>query len=103
MNPATKTAHVNVRFAACTSSGDAIFAQYQGILKVDEAGEKLLAGAPDAKSTAYGDQEWFISPQIETSSEKFKWVEETVWLGQGHWVVDERGSAAEYEVYRVVN
>ncbi|KAJ9613149.1 hypothetical protein H2200_003090 [Cladophialophora chaetospira] len=103
LNPSTNTAHLNVRFAARSSSGDVIYTEYQGILKVTEAGQKVLAGSPEAKSTAYGDQEWFISPRIETSSDKFKWMEETVWLGQGHWVVDEKGSAVEYEVYRAVN
>ena len=63
----------------------------------------MLSGATDAKSTEYGDQEWFITPHIETSSEKFKWMEETVWLGQGHWIVDDKGSAVEYQLYRVMN
>jgi hypothetical protein len=103
MNPATNTAHLNVRIGARSSTGEAIFVQYQGILKVTEAGGKVFSGAPDAKSTEYGDQEWFISPIIETGAEKFKWMEETVWVGQGHFVVDEKGSAVEYQVYRVVN
>ena len=91
MNPATNTAHLNVRAGARSSTGDGIFLQYQGTLEVNEAGEKVLSGSPDARSTEYGDQEWFTSPLIETNSQNFKWMEETVWLGQGHWVVDEKG------------
>ncbi|ETI20969.1 hypothetical protein G647_07312 [Cladophialophora carrionii CBS 160.54] len=103
MNPSTNTAHLNVRLAARSSAGAAIFVQYQGILKVDKAGGKVLSGAPDAKSTEYGEQEWFISPLIETSDERLKWMEESVWVGQGHWIVDGKGSAVEYQVYRLAN
>jgi hypothetical protein len=103
MNPATHTAHLNVRIGARSSTGDSVFVQYQGILKVNDAVAKVLGGAPDAKSTEYGDQEWFMCPFIETSAEKFKWVEDTMWLGQGHWIVDEKGTAVEYQVFRVVN
>ena len=103
MNPATNTAHLNVRIGARTSSGDGVFVQYQGILKVNEAGGKVLSEAADAKSTEYGEQEWFITPMIETGAERYKWMEETIWVGQGHWIVDEKGSAVEYQVYRVVN
>jgi hypothetical protein len=103
MNSTTNTAHLNVRVGAQTTEGDVVFVQYQGILKVTEAGQKVFAAAADAKSTDYGEQEWFTTPRIETSSEKFKWMEETVWIGQGHFVVDEVGSAVEYQVYRLVN
>ncbi|EXJ55425.1 hypothetical protein A1O7_08352 [Cladophialophora yegresii CBS 114405] len=103
MNPSTNTAHLNVRVGARSSTGAAIFVQYQGIIKVNEAGGKVLSGASDAKSTEYGEQEWFISPLIERSDERLKWMEESVWVGQGHWVVDEQGSAVEYQVYRLVN
>jgi hypothetical protein len=103
INPSTNTAHLNVRLGARSSTGAAIFVQYQGILKVNEAGGKVLSGALDATSTEYGEQDWFISPLIETSDEQLKWMEESVWIGQGHWVVDGKGSAVEYQVYRVVN
>jgi hypothetical protein len=62
-----------------------------------------LGFAPDAKSTDYGDQEWFATPIVETSDPKFKWVEESVFVAQGHFVVDESGSAVEYQIYRAVN
>ena len=68
-------------------------------MKVD----KVLSFAPDAKSTNYGDHEWFATPIVETSDPKFKWVEASVFVGQGHFVVEPNQSAVEYQIYRVVN
>ena len=76
---------------------------YQGVVKVDEATTKVLQLSPEAKTTNYGDQYFFTSPFIETSSEKFKWMETSLWIAQGHWVVDDKGWAVEYEIYRAVN
>jgi hypothetical protein len=76
---------------------------YTGITETTPAANALLSGSPNAKGTNYGDQYWFVTPVIETSDEKFKWMGGTVWLGMGHWVVDGKGKAVEYEVYRVRN
>lgn len=70
---------------------------------MDEAGSKALAGADGAKSTEYGDHEWFAGPIIETDDANFKWVETTLFVGQGRYVVDEEGAAVEYQIYKVVN
>lgn len=70
---------------------------------MDDAGQKVFSAAPGAKSTQYGDQEWWMSPTVETSDAKFKWMEDTLWLGEGRYVVDEKGRAVEYQVYRVGN
>jgi hypothetical protein len=72
-------------------------------VKIDEAITKVLTRAKDAKSTEFGDHDWFITPVIETSDEKFKWVENTLFVAQGRLVVDEKGSAIEYQIFKVGN
>lgn len=54
------------------------------------------------KTTNFGDHEWFMSPRFETSAEKFKWIESTMFVGRGRCIVEEQ-AAVEYEIYRVNN
>lgn len=103
LDPTTSTAHLNVRIIASTNSGDTLYLHYPGILKMNETVSKIIDAAEDAKATEYGDNEWFTTPVIETSSKEFKWLESTVLVGQGRWHIDEQGTAAEYEIYRLVN
>jgi hypothetical protein len=76
---------------------------YSSVLKVDEATSKVLSWSDDAMTTSYGDHEWFSSPIIETSSEEFKWVETALPVGQGHWIVEDREQAVEYQIFKVTN
>ena len=75
------------------------------MLKFDPKIEKVLGWAADAKTTEYGDHQWFVRPVIETSSEKFKWVETTLFVGEGRGIVEDGGKAVgvEYEICKVVN
>ena len=93
-----------MRSQARTSNGHYISIQYTGVLKNDEATGKVFNWAEDAKTTEFGDHQWFASPKFETSDPSLKWIEEAFWVGRGRGVVDgEKGSAVEYEIYRVVN
>lgn len=76
---------------------------YTGTVKFDEAISKVLSRAADAKTTAFGDHQWFTAPEFETSDPALKWIEDAAWVGQGRVVVDERGSAVDYEIYQVTN
>ncbi|KAH7420209.1 hypothetical protein BKA64DRAFT_562229 [Cadophora sp. MPI-SDFR-AT-0126] len=96
-------AHIDVRTQARTDDGQFLFIYYTGVLKIDEAVAKVLTGAKDAKSTEFGDLHWFVAPIIETSDEKFKWVENTLFVAEGRLVVDEQGSAVEYQIFKVSN
>ncbi|KAK5060200.1 hypothetical protein LTR84_010085 [Exophiala bonariae] len=103
LDPSTNVAHLDVRTQARTADGHSLYIHYHGVLKVDDAGSKALAGAADAKSTDFGDHEWFAGPVIETDDPNFKWVETTLFVGQGRYVIDDEGSAVEYQIYKVVN
>ena len=70
---------------------------------MDEKARKAVSGGPEAKTTAFGDHEWWTAPTMETSDEKFKWIESSFWIGQGRWVVDGQGVAVEYQIFKVVN
>jgi hypothetical protein len=103
LDPTTGVAHLDVRTQARTADGHSVFVHYSGVLKIDAKLKKVLDWAPDAQTTSYGDHEWFAGPIVETSDPKFKWVETSLFVGQGHWVVDQEGSAVEYEIYKVTN
>lgn len=105
LDTSTNVAHLDVRTQARTADGESLYIHYTGILKVDEAAGKILSWAKDAKTTNYGDHQWFSGPIIETSSEKFKWVETSLFVGEGRFIVEDGGAkeAIEYEIYRVVN
>ena len=70
---------------------------------MDDAGEKLFSWADDAKTTNFGDHDWFAGPIIETDDQDFKWVETSLFVAQGRYVVDDSGSAVEYQVFKVNN
>lgn len=104
MDPTTSVSHLDVRVQGRTTDGESIYIHYTGVLKIDEASAKVLRWSKDAKSTNYGDHEWFAGPIIETSSEKYKWVETSLFVAQGHWVVEDNGKqAVEYKIYKVTN
>ncbi|KAJ5279982.1 hypothetical protein N7478_005354 [Penicillium angulare] len=98
-----KVAYLDIRTQARTAEGHAVSLRYEGILHGDEQSRKVLGWAPDAKTTDFGDHQWFITPLMETSDPKMKWIEETMFMGQGHFVVEEVHSAVEYEIYKFVN
>jgi len=100
LDTSTGTAHLDVRVSARTPAGEGIYIHYLGHLKINEAAEKVFEWSPDAKSTQFGDLEFWCSPNIETGSDKFKWVEAVAWVGRGRFVVDEKGTAVEHQIHR---
>lgn len=95
--------HLDVRAQFKTEDGEGIYVHYDGVLRMDEATQKMLSRSEDAKDTQYGDHYFFTTPIFETGIEKLKWINSTVFVGQGRWVVDKDGYAVEYTVYRVAN
>jgi Protein of unknown function (DUF3237) len=51
-------------------------------------------------SVGYGDQYFFTNPRLETGDERYKWVNQAQFPGQGRLVP---GPTVEYRVYRVEN
>lgn len=71
---------------------------------MDEATQKVLQWSPDAKTTRSEDHYFMTTPKFETSSESLKWMEQSLFVGHGHWVVPGDGSqAVEYDVYKLLS
>jgi len=91
-------AHLNVRCRAKTDAGE-ISIQYAGVLDIDEATTKAAKHAPDAKSTSFGETRWFTTISFQTSDHMLKWLQDSVFVGQGRVHLDDEGNAAEYLIY----
>jgi Protein of unknown function (DUF3237) len=89
---------LDVRATLKTNDGANIYVQYNGFLQVTEAIANILGGANE--STEFGDQYFFVNPRMETGDERYAWVNQTLFLGQGRAVA---GPAVEYLIYRVDN
>jgi hypothetical protein len=104
LDPTTGVAHLDIRTHARTADGDLIYLHYSGILKVDEASQKALQWSSDAKTTRSEDHYFMTAPIFETSSESLKWMEQSLFIGHGHWVIPGDGTqAVEYEIYKVLS
>ncbi|GAB7331739.1 hypothetical protein MBLNU13_g03711t1 [Cladosporium sp. NU13] len=103
LDPSTGVSHVDVRTQARTASGHFISVRYTGVMKNDEATVKVLSWAEDARTTEFGEHQWFTGPKFETSDPSLKWIEDAFWVAQGRCVVDGGGNGIEYEIYQVVN
>lgn len=103
LDPSYNVGHLDVRVQFKTEDGEGIYARYDGVLRMDEATQKILDRSEDAKDTEYGDHYFFITPIFETSSERLKWMNSTVFVGQGRWMMDKNGYAVEYGIYKMEN
>ncbi|KAI1450212.1 hypothetical protein F5Y02DRAFT_106300 [Annulohypoxylon stygium] len=102
VNYETNVLRIDARARARTDEGD-MYLNYTGTLIMGEGTKKLLAGAPDAESTNFGDETWYTHINVETTDKRFKWMETSMLVGHGRWHIDEKGAAAEYLVYQMKN
>ncbi|KAF2170377.1 hypothetical protein M409DRAFT_51426 [Zasmidium cellare ATCC 36951] len=107
VDPSTGTGHLDARlhFRSKTDPSYVFFVRFEGIVRMDEAIQKIWEWSPEAKTTEFGEGRNFVSPVIECSAEENKWMETTVFVGWGRYVVegqgDERRQAVEYEIFAV--
>jgi hypothetical protein len=84
------------------SETEMIYMHYGGVVHVDEAGNKALHWSKDAATTESKDHYWMVTPSYEVSSERLKWMEESIFVGHAHWYIPGDGRQfIEYEVYLV--
>lgn len=87
--------------------GAAFYVRFEGVARVDEHIQKILDGSDDARTTESKDHYEFNSPIFEVSREEDRWMESTLWVGHGHYVVERKEGemkvAVEFEVYRLVS
>ncbi|KAK4495114.1 hypothetical protein PRZ48_013441 [Zasmidium cellare] len=105
VDPATGTGHLDARrqFRCKTDPASVFFVRFEGIVRMGEAIQKIWESSPEAKTTEYGQGRNFVTPVIECSAEENKWMETTVFIGWGRYVVEghgeERRQAVEYEIF----
>jgi hypothetical protein len=92
---------------------------YTGVVDITPGLSAILGGSPAAKTTEYGnscklmlrkgglgkasaDSFVVIHVTFETGCEKYKDLETGIFVGAGHFLIDERGLSSEYKVSRVV-
>jgi hypothetical protein len=87
---------LDVRAQMLTHDGAAIYAQYFGILEMNEAVMRQLADP--SSSTDYADQYFRTTPRLETGDPRYAWLNQTVFVAEGRLPAL---SGVEYKVYRV--
>lgn len=89
---------LDVRYTVATPDGASIYVQYFGVLEMTPAIMAIVGGGDTP--TDYAEQYFFITPRLETGDERYSWVNQTVFVGEGRVIP---GPAVEYRVYRVAN
>lgn len=104
LDSATGTAYLDARLHFREKdTGDVFYVRFEGVMKLDAEIEKVLQWSPEARSTKAGEHYSFISPVVEVSNAKYKWMERTALVGHGHYYVPGDGTqAVEFEIYQLV-
>ena len=89
---------LDVRATLETVDGAYIFFQYSGLLEMTEAVLAVLGGGETA--TDFGDQLFFTNPRLETGDDRYSWVNQSFFVGQGRLLA---GPRVNYKVFRLVH
>ncbi|MBM7808871.1 hypothetical protein JOD57_004708 [Geodermatophilus bullaregiensis] len=87
---------LDVRATIQTVDGAHVYVQYPGLLELTPAILAIMGGG--GTPTGFGDQYFVTTPRLETGDERYSWVNQTVFVGEGRVLP---GPAVEYRVYRV--
>ncbi|ORY09599.1 hypothetical protein BCR34DRAFT_625660 [Clohesyomyces aquaticus] len=92
---------LDVRSQLKNSDGTLLAMYYKGTVALTSGVKALLSGSSEAKTTPYGDS--FVVFTFETGSEKYKGLENGVYVAAGHFVKEEgmKGIVVEYKVSKV--
>jgi hypothetical protein len=86
--------NVDVRLQAETHDGAYLYIRYVGLLGLNDA---VTGALESGAGTDYGDQYFFTNPRIETGDERYAWLNQTFFVGEGHILP---GLGVEYRVSR---
>ena len=86
---------LDVRLQIHTDDGAHLYVQYFGVIEYTDAARAANAGE---RSSDYGDHYFRTAPRIETGDERYAWVNQTVFVGEGRL---HPGPVVEYRVHRV--
>jgi hypothetical protein len=86
---------LDVRLTIRTSDGAHLYVQYFGVIEYTEA---ALAANAGESSSDFPEHYFRIAPRLETGAERYRWVNRTVFVGEGRL---HPGPVVEYRVARV--
>lgn len=89
---------LDVRVTVKTVDGAFIYVQLTGLLEMTAGVTAVIQGGDTP--TNFGEQYFFTNPRMETGDERYSWVNQTMFIGEGRLVP---GLAVEYRVYRIAN
>jgi len=89
---------LDVRATLRTVDGATIYVQYLGLIELTPAITAVLGGGDTP--TEFGGQYYFTNPRLETGDERYAWVNQTMFIGEGRL---RPGPRVEYRIYRVAN
>jgi len=87
---------LDVRLTINTDDGASIYVQYFGLIEYNEA---ALAANAGERSTEYAEHYFRTAPRLECGDERYRWVNQTLFVGEGRL---HPGPVVEYRVYRVL-
>ena len=90
-------ARIDVRLTFKTVDGALIYVQFFGLAQLTPAIMSIASG--DTVAT-FGEQYIFVNPRLETGDLRYSWVNQTMFIGEGHLLP---GPRIEFHVYRVAN
>jgi hypothetical protein len=91
-------AHADVDIQFQTQDGALIHVSYTGLSELSPEVQAVIAGGDTP--TNYGDTYFFVHVRMETGDERYSWVNQTAFVGQGRAVP---GPAVEYRIFRLVS
>ena len=86
---------LDIRAQIETDDGAFIYLQSLGILESNEKVQKAMAAA---QATEFEDQYFCTTPRFETGDERYAWLNQSIFIGQGRLYP---GFGVEYQVSRV--
>jgi hypothetical protein len=87
---------IDVRIQMETDDGAFIYAQYFGLLELNDAVQGFISGRRE--ETGFADQYFRIAPRLESGDPRYAWVNQTVFVAEGRGFP---GYGVEYRVFRV--
>ncbi len=87
---------IDVRFQIETGDGAFVYAQYVGLLELNEAVMGFISG--EREETEFGDQYFRIAPRLESGDPRYAWVNQALFVAEGRGYP---GYGVEYRVFRV--
>ena len=86
---------LDVRAQIKMHDGAIIFVQYHGVIEMNDA---VMGAMQGGTATAFEQHYFRTAPRFETSDERYAWLQQSVFVGQGRVI---EGVGVEYNIFRV--